>query len=126
MNGEQTTLTPPSGDSKPKNNKASLESAKTFAYDKSYWSFAKEDPHFAGQSNVFDDLGKPLLDNAFQGYNNCIFAYGQTSSGKTYTMMGITEYTVADIFDYIHKVRKIFKTVLHSFCSQFFIIILLH
>ncbi|KAI9720766.1 MAG: kinesin-like protein Klp8 [Chrysothrix sp. TS-e1954] len=88
MNGEQTVLTPPAGELKPKNNKATLESAKTFAYDKSYWSFARDDPHFAGQSNVFDDLGKPLLDNAFQGYNNCIFAYGQTGSGKSYSMMG--------------------------------------
>jgi hypothetical protein len=35
-----------------------------------------------------------------------IFAYGQTSSGKTYTMTGITEYTVADIYDYIGKVIK--------------------
>lgn len=33
-----------------------------------------------------------------------IFAYGQTSSGKTYTMSGITEYAVADIYDYIDKV----------------------
>lgn len=33
-----------------------------------------------------------------------IFAYGQTSSGKTYTMTGITEFAVADIFDYIFKV----------------------
>uniref|UniRef100_A0A0D9VIV6 Kinesin motor domain-containing protein n=1 Tax=Leersia perrieri TaxID=77586 RepID=A0A0D9VIV6_9ORYZ len=32
-----------------------------------------------------------------------IFAYGQTSSGKTYTMTGVTEYTVADIYDYINK-----------------------
>ncbi|KAK6115257.1 hypothetical protein DH2020_007526 [Rehmannia glutinosa] len=31
-----------------------------------------------------------------------IFAYGQTSSGKTYTMSGITEYTIADIYDYIN------------------------
>lgn len=35
-----------------------------------------------------------------------IFAYGQTSSGKTYTMNGITEYTAAEIFDYVHKVRS--------------------
>lgn len=28
------------------------------------------------------------MDNAFQGYNNCIFAYGQTGSGKSYSMMG--------------------------------------
>lgn len=33
-----------------------------------------------------------------------IFAYGQTSSGKTYTMNGITEYAVADIYNYIQKV----------------------
>lgn len=35
-----------------------------------------------------------------------IFAYGQTSSGKTYTMNGITEYTVADIYDYMRKVLE--------------------
>lgn len=88
MKGDQTTLTPPAGEHKPKNNKASLENARTFAYDKSYWSFDRNDSHFAGQYNVFEDLGKPLLDNAFQGYNNCIFAYGQTGSGKSYSMMG--------------------------------------
>lgn len=35
-----------------------------------------------------------------------IFAYGQTSSGKTYTMTGITEFAVADIFDYIFQVQS--------------------
>ncbi|KAI6783531.1 Kinesin-like protein-like protein [Emericellopsis cladophorae] len=62
--------------------------AKTFAFDRSYWSFDKNDSNYAGQSNLFDDLGSPLLDNAFDGYNNCIFAYGQTGSGKSYSMMG--------------------------------------
>lgn len=33
-----------------------------------------------------------------------IFAYGQTSSGKTYTMVGITERSMSDIYDYIDKV----------------------
>jgi kinesin family protein 16B len=28
------------------------------------------------------------LDAAFEGYNACLFAYGQTGAGKTYTMMG--------------------------------------
>ncbi|KZF23746.1 kinesin family protein [Xylona heveae TC161] len=64
---------------------------KTFAFDKSYWSFNKKDSHFAGQDDLFGDLGRPLLDNAFQGYNNCIFAYGQTGSGKSYSMMGYGE-----------------------------------
>lgn len=33
-----------------------------------------------------------------------VLAYGQTSSGKTYTMTGITEYAIADIYEYVHKV----------------------
>lgn len=32
----------------------------------------------AGQEVVFQCLGESLLDNAFMGYNACIFAYGQT------------------------------------------------
>lgn len=32
-----------------------------------------------------------MLDHAFEGYNVCIFAYGQTGAGKSYTMMGRME-----------------------------------
>src|ERR1700753_2079068 len=90
MKDNQTVLTPAPPDSNSKNKpvKAALEGTKTFAFDKSYWSFNRDDDNFAGQEDVFTDLGKPLLDNAFQGYNNCIFAYGQTGSGKSYSMMG--------------------------------------
>lgn len=33
---------------------------------------------WTGQEVVFQCLGESLLHNAFQGYNACIFAYGQT------------------------------------------------
>lgn len=85
MKDNQTVLTPPP-DAAGKGVKD--HGAKVFAFDKSYWSFDKNAPNYAGQDNLFQDLGKPLLDNAFQGYNNCIFAYGQTGSGKSYSMMG--------------------------------------
>jgi kinesin family protein 1 len=92
MKGEQTVLTPPSNvDVKGKAAKAALDGTKTFAFDRSYWSFNRDDSNYAGQDSLFVDLGKPLLDNAFQGYNNCIFAYGQTGSGKSYSMMGYGE-----------------------------------
>jgi len=90
MKDNQTILIPPPGaeEKLKKGGKAVLDGPKTFAFDKSYWSFDKNDPNYAGQEHLFRDLGVPLLDNAFQGYNNCIFAYGQTGSGKSYSMMG--------------------------------------
>ncbi|XP_067826474.1 kinesin-like protein KIF1B isoform X4 [Heptranchias perlo] len=70
----------------PKNPK---ESPKTFSFDYSYWSHTSaEDPSFASQSQVYNDIGKEMLQHSFEGYNVCIFAYGQTGAGKSYTMMG--------------------------------------
>ncbi|XP_070067673.1 centromere-associated protein E isoform X2 [Drosophila takahashii] len=37
---------------------------------------------------VFDRMAKHIVHACMQGFNGTIFAYGQTSSGKTYTMMG--------------------------------------
>lgn len=42
----------------------------------------------SSQVSVFCSLGKYVLENISQGYNACIMAYGQTNSGKTYTMLG--------------------------------------
>ncbi|KAL3843405.1 hypothetical protein ACJIZ3_000808 [Penstemon smallii] len=52
---------------------------------------------------VYEEGTKDIALSVVDGINSTIFAYGQTSSGKTYTMNGITEYTVADIYDYIQK-----------------------
>ena len=37
---------------------------------------------------LFNDIVKPLLNSVLNGFNGCIFAYGQTSTGKTFTMEG--------------------------------------
>ena len=42
----------------------------------------------ATQQQVYQELGAPILDCAFEGYNGTIFAYGQTGSGKSHTIMG--------------------------------------
>lgn len=42
----------------------------------------------SNQQEVFEYSAKPIIDSVLNGYNGTIFAYGQTSSGKTYTMMG--------------------------------------
>ena len=40
------------------------------------------------QKEVFEDTTMPLIADVLSGYNATVFAYGQTSSGKTYTMEG--------------------------------------
>ncbi|XP_016527620.1 kinesin-like protein KIF1B isoform X18 [Poecilia formosa] len=83
MQGNTTTILNP---------KAPKEPAKTFSFDYSYWSHTTpEDPCFASQNRVYNDIGKEMLEHAFEGYNVCIFAYGQTGAGKSYTMMGKQE-----------------------------------
>ncbi|XP_059437877.1 kinesin-like protein KIN-7H [Corylus avellana] len=52
---------------------------------------------------VYEEAAKEVALVVVSGINASIFAYGQTSSGKTYTMSGITEYAVADIYDYMEK-----------------------
>uniref|UniRef100_A0A6P4ELU2 Centromere-associated protein E isoform X2 n=1 Tax=Drosophila rhopaloa TaxID=1041015 RepID=A0A6P4ELU2_DRORH len=42
----------------------------------------------ANNQEVFDRMAKHIVHACMQGFNGTIFAYGQTSSGKTYTMMG--------------------------------------
>lgn len=39
------------------------------------------------QNNIFSEV-EPLIDSFLDGYNTCIFAYGATGSGKTFTMFG--------------------------------------
>ncbi|XP_006785588.1 kinesin-like protein KIF1B isoform X3 [Neolamprologus brichardi] len=83
MQGNTTTILNP---------KAPKEPAKTFSFDYSYWSHTSpDDPSFASQNLVYNDIGKEMLQHAFEGYNVCIFAYGQTGAGKSYTMMGKQE-----------------------------------
>ncbi|XP_046701706.1 kinesin-like protein KIF1A isoform X11 [Silurus meridionalis] len=65
---------------------------KSFSFDYSYWSHTSpEDINYASQQQVYNDIGEEMLLHAFEGYNVCIFAYGQTGAGKSYTMMGKQE-----------------------------------
>lgn len=55
---------------------------------------------------VYEEGAKEVALAVVSGINSSVFAYGQTSSGKTYTMIGITEYTMSDIYDYIEKHKE--------------------
>ncbi|KAH0623907.1 hypothetical protein JD844_007101, partial [Phrynosoma platyrhinos] len=74
------------------NPKQPKETPKSFSFDYSYWSHTTpDDINYASQKQVYRDIGEEMLQHAFEGYNVCIFAYGQTGAGKSYTMMGRQE-----------------------------------
>lgn len=56
-------------------------SNKTYHFDKVF-------SPAADQAIIFDDVVSPILSEMLEGYNCTIFAYGQTGTGKTYTMSG--------------------------------------
>ncbi|XP_023809726.1 kinesin-like protein KIF1A isoform X8 [Oryzias latipes] len=79
MTGNTTTISHPK----------QAKDVKSFNFDYSYWSHTSpEDVNYASQMQVYKDIGEEMLLHAFEGYNVCIFAYGQTGAGKSYTMMG--------------------------------------
>ncbi|XP_042316614.1 kinesin-like protein KIF1A isoform X1 [Sceloporus undulatus] len=83
MTGNTTTIINP---------KQPKETPKSFSFDYSYWSHTTpDDINYASQKQVYRDIGEEMLQHAFEGYNVCIFAYGQTGAGKSYTMMGRQE-----------------------------------
>ncbi|XP_011258936.1 kinesin-like protein unc-104 isoform X14 [Camponotus floridanus] len=75
----------------PKATPGSKDAVKSFNYDYSYFSMDPNDENYSSQLMVYKDIGEEMLIHAFEGYNVCIFAYGQTGAGKSYTMMGKQE-----------------------------------
>ena len=61
----------------------------------------------ATTTDVYDYVGTKIVKGVVNGVNGTIFAYGQTSSGKTFTMLGapqtpgILELAAIDLFKYM-------------------------
>ncbi|XP_014468843.1 PREDICTED: kinesin-like protein unc-104 isoform X11 [Dinoponera quadriceps] len=85
MSGSTTSIV------NPKATPGSKDAVKSFNYDYSYFSMDPNDENYSSQLMVYKDIGEEMLEHAFEGYNVCIFAYGQTGAGKSYTMMGKQE-----------------------------------
>ncbi|XP_075443841.1 kinesin-1 heavy chain [Ascaphus truei] len=85
-----------------------IVASKPYAYDRVFGSNTS-------QEQVYNACARAIVKDVLEGYNGTIFAYGQTSSGKTHTMegklhdtdgMGIIPRIVQDIFNYIYSMDE--------------------
>ncbi|CAH2095573.1 unnamed protein product [Euphydryas editha] len=54
---------------------------KRFTFDRAF-------PPYSKQVEVYQEVVSPLIEEVLAGYNCTVFAYGQTGTGKTHTMVG--------------------------------------
>ena len=63
---------------------SSGEPPKTFTFDSVF-------PPNTEQERIYKATAAPICDSVLEGYNGTIFAYGQTGTGKTFTMEGMND-----------------------------------
>lgn len=81
MEGQQTRLRNPENGE-----------IKKFGFHRCYYSTDDTMGHPpVNNAFLFNDVGKEILNNMYQGYNSTVFAYGQTGSGKSYSIEGYEE-----------------------------------
>ncbi|KIJ44279.1 hypothetical protein M422DRAFT_168492, partial [Sphaerobolus stellatus SS14] len=88
---------------------------------KQYFTFDQVHPPSTSQHTLFQTTAEPVVSRFLQGFNCTILAYGQTSSGKTYSMtgvdldgdpsdpnngMGIIPRSVAKIFEQARQIKQ--------------------
>lgn len=85
-------------------------------------------PPSSEQLQVYESTALPIVDGVMQGFNGTVFAYGQTSSGKTFTMAGADIYDeslkgiiprmVSTVFDRISKAEETVEFLVRiGFCE---------
>ncbi|KAK9157985.1 hypothetical protein Scep_004559 [Stephania cephalantha] len=97
-------------------NIANKQIDRTFGFDKVFGPTSQ-------QKDLFDQAVSPIVNEVLEGYNCTIFAYGQTGTGKTYTMEGGSRKTKNGEFPIDagvipRAVRQIFD-ILESQCAEY-------
>ena len=88
----------------------------SFKFDK---IFTKE----ITSEKIYLDICQDVIKSFIKGINGTIFVYGQTTSGKTYTMLGNVDYpgilpcSLKNLFDLLEKEKKEKNLSFNLYCS---------
>ena len=88
----------------PTDQSVKTEENDTFTYDRVF-------PMNTSQNEMFEFIGKPIIDDVLIGYNGTVLAYGQTGSGKSFSMMGLDIYNPDSMGIIPRAIKLIFESV---------------
>jgi hypothetical protein len=80
--GDVTILNPKYFQSQGQSEKEKILHERGFSYDFMFWSVSPSDPRYFGQSEIYESVGKPIIQNCLSGLNCSLFAYGMLSNSK--------------------------------------------
>lgn len=84
---------------------------KKFTFDRAFGPESK-------QSDVYQVIVAPFINEVLSGYNCTVFAYGQTGTGKTHTMIGDESPQSGSSYEDVSSVYSLFSSFLiHSLCA---------
>ena len=86
--------------------------------DESVYQFAFNGifDYHSGQEDVYNLTTEPVVESFLGGYNGCVFCYGQTATGKTFTSSGSTTYESRGLIP--RAIQQIFQRVKNDPTSQ--------
>lgn len=67
---------------------SNYQQERTFNSQEKIFKFDRVFPEESTQIDLYKHIAFPIVEKTLKGYNSTIFAYGQTGTGKTYTMTG--------------------------------------
>ncbi|KAK7824318.1 kinesin-like protein kin-ua [Quercus suber] len=80
-------------------------------WDSDTYEFDKVLTEFASQKRVYEVVAKPVVEIVLDGYNGTVMAYGQTRTGKTFTLGRIGEEDTSDRGIMVRSMEDIFADI---------------
>jgi hypothetical protein len=103
-----------------------LEDKRVIVKDERHYDYDGTFGPSAGQAEIFDSVAIPCIDHAFRGFCSALMCYGQTGTGKSFTMcntdpqqLGIIPRAAKYIFEKIHEDEENDPTRVYTVTGQF-------
>ncbi|CAI9101578.1 OLC1v1038944C1 [Oldenlandia corymbosa var. corymbosa] len=83
-------------------------------WDSDTYEFDEVLTEYASQKRVYEVVAKPVVESVLEGYNGTVMAYGQTGTGKTYTLGRLGDEDTSARGIMVRSLEDIFSNISHD------------